>query len=110
MSNNTVKSKQAPAIDFEKIIETPEFKSFVKRKKQFMTPYIIIFSIAFFLLPILTGYTTILNSKAIGAINWTWIYAWGMFVITWVFSTIYTKKATNFDKEAQAILEKHILK
>lgn len=110
MSNITVKSKQAPAVDFEKIIETPEFKALVSRKTKFMTPYIIIFLVAFFTLPILTGYTTVLNSNAIGLINWTWIYAFGMFVLTWVFSTIYTKKASSFDKEAEAIIEKHILK
>lgn len=110
MSTDTQNSKQPPAVDFDKLIETPEFKALVSRKNKFMTPYVIFFLITFFLFPILTGYTTVLEGKAMGFINWTWMYAWGLFVMTWVFSTIYTKKATSFDKEAEAIVEKHILK
>lgn len=110
MSNGTQNSKQPPVVDFEKLIETSEFKALVSKKKNFMTPYVIFFMIAFFLFPILTGYTTVLEGKVIGMINWTWMYAWGLFVMTWVFSTIYTRKASSFDKEAEAIVEKHILK
>ena len=110
MDNNAQNSQEVQAVDFEKIIETPEFKALTSRKTKFMTPYIIVFLVAFFMLPILTGYTKVLNSNAIGLINWTWIYAFSMFVLTWVFSTIYTKKASSFDKEAEEIIEKHILK
>lgn len=110
MSTGTQNSKQPSEVDFEKLIETPEFKALVSRKNKFMAPYVVIFMITFFLFPILTGYTTALEGKAIGMINWTWMYAWGLFAMTWIFSTIYTSKASSFDKEAEAIVEKHILK
>lgn len=110
MSIKTKQNKNTSEVDFEKLIETPEFKALVARKNRFITPYVILFMFFFFLLPILTGYTEVLNSNIVGLINGTWFYAWGLFIMTWVFSTIYTKKASSFDDEAKAIIDKYILK
>ena len=67
MSNITVKSKQAPAVDFEKIIETPEFKALVSRKTKFMTHlYHYILSGLYFTLPILTGIQRYLIQMQLG--------------------------------------------
>ena len=61
MGKNPKKKQANATLDYEKIINTPEFKNLVKRKRIFSTPYIIFFFIAYFTLPILTGYTTILK-------------------------------------------------
>lgn len=108
--SNTEKSKQAQAVDFEKLIETPEFKALVSRKNKFIGTNTVIFMVAFFLLPIFTGYTEVLNGNVVGLINWTWFYSWGLFILTWVLSTIYTRKANSFDVDAKAIIDKYILK
>ncbi|MBU8878456.1 DUF485 domain-containing protein [Bacillus sp. FJAT-29790] len=110
MSNKAYKKELATDLDYEKIVNTPEFKSFVKRKNKFMTPYIIFFFAAYFLLPILTGFTSILEVRAIGWITWTWMYSFGMFIMVWVFATIYMKKASGFDEESEEIIAKNILK
>ncbi|WP_374723659.1 DUF485 domain-containing protein [Calidifontibacillus erzurumensis] len=110
MSSTAHKKTREQQIDYERLVKTPEFKALVKRKNQFITPYVVIFFAAYFILPILTGYTHILEAKAIGWITWTWIYAFGMFGMTWLFAMIYAKKSSSFDKEAEEIILKNILK
>lgn len=110
LGKSSKKNQVKPGLDYEKIINTPEFKSLVKRKRIFSTPYIIFFFIAYFTLPILTGYTTILENRAIGWMTWTWVYSLSMFVMVWVFTSIYMKKAKSFDIDVEEILKKNVIK
>lgn len=95
-------------LDYERIIETPEFKKLVKKKNRFLTPYVIAFFAIYLMLPIMTGYTSILETRAIGWMTWTWVYAFGLFVMVWVFTQIYVKKARDFDNDIDQIIQKHI--
>jgi len=97
-------------LDYERLIETDEFKHLVTKKKRFMVPYVIAFFAIYLLLPILTGYTSILETRAIGWMTWTWVYAFGMFIMVWVFTQIYVKKSREFDKDVEQLLEKHVRK
>ena len=110
MGKSSKKKQVNSALDYEKIINTPEFKNLVKRKRIFSTPYIIFFFIAYFTLPILTGYTTILENRAIGWMTWTWVYSLSMFVMVWVFTSIYMNKAKSFDIDVEEILKKNVVK
>lgn len=110
MGKNPKKKQANTTLDYEKIINTPEFKNLVKRKRLFSTPYIIFFFIAYFTLPILTGYTTILENRAIGWMTWTWVYSLSMFVMVWVFTSIYMNKAKSFDLDVEEILKKNVVK
>lgn len=110
LSNNTNKNQAEPKLDFEKLIETPEFKDLTKRKSAFLRPYVIFFCLAYALLPILTAYTTILEKHAIGYITWTWIYAFSLFAMTGILSIIYTRKAMSFDKDVEEIMKNTIIK
>ena len=101
---------KAKDLDFEKIINTPEFKGLVKRKNTFITPYVIFFFVVFFTLPILTSYTSILETRAIGWMTWTWVYSFGIFIMVWILTSIYMNKAKEFDKDVEEILKKNILK
>lgn len=94
--------------DYERIIATPEFKQLVKKKNRFLTPYVIAFFTIYLMLPVLTGYTSILERRAIGWMTWTWVYAFGLFVMVWVFTQIYVKKSRQFDKEVDHVLDKHV--
>lgn len=109
MSSTSKTDSRNQNVDYEKLIEEPDFKNLVKRKNKFMTPFIIFFFAAYALMPILTGYTTILENRAIGWITWTWIYAFGMFIMVWTFATIYAKKSGSFDEEADELISKHIV-
>ena len=97
-------------LDYERLIETDEFKQLVKKKKNFFRPYVIAFFAIYLMLPILTGYTSILEARAIGWMTWTWVYAFGMFVMVWVLTQIYVKKAREFDKDVEQLLGKHVRK
>ncbi|SFA94932.1 Uncharacterized membrane protein, DUF485 family [Lentibacillus halodurans] len=95
-------------VDFEKVEQSEQFKNFMQNKKKFILPYTIFFLIFYFLLPILTSYTTFLNTPAIGDISWVWLFAFAQFVMTWVLCTIYVKKAASFDDQANQIIEDQI--
>jgi len=93
--------------DFEKIANSPEFKQLMKAKKRFLVPVSAVFLTLYFLLPILTSYSTILNSSAIGPISWTWVYSLSLFIMTWVLCMTYVKRAARYDKMAEALIEKY---
>ncbi|EGQ22184.1 DUF485 domain-containing protein [Mammaliicoccus sciuri] len=97
-------------LDYERLVQTEDFKGLVRRKKNFATPYVVAFFAATFLLPLLTGYTTILETRAIGYMTWTWVYAFSMFFMVWIFTSIYMTKAKHFDVEVDKIIEKNVLK
>lgn len=98
---------QQSKYDFEKIANSPEFKQLMKAKKKFLVPVSIVFLALYFLLPILTSYSTILNTPAIGSISWTWVYSLGLFIMTWVLCMVYVKRAARYDKMAQDLIEQY---
>lgn len=102
--------KNKDNLDYAKLIETPEFKDLMQRKKKFTVPYVVLFFIVFFTLPILTSYTSILEARAIGWITWTWMYSFMIFFMVWLLTSIYTRKARSFDKDVEGILKKYIVK
>lgn len=110
VGKNPKDKKVKPTLDYEKIINTPEFKNLVKRKRNFSTPYIVFFFIAYFTLPLLTGYTNILETQAIGWMTWTWVYSLSMFIMVWLFTSIYMNKAKSFDLDVEEILRKNVVK
>lgn len=90
---------------FVEVAESDEFKSFVKKRKNFIIPYTIFFLVFYFLLPILTSYTQFLNTPAFGDISWVWVFATGQFIMTFALCTVYVRRASKFDDEAEAIIE-----
>lgn len=108
MSNPS--SNKKTKLDYERYVESAEFKELVKKKKRFSTPYVVFFFAAYFMLPILTGYTSILENRAVGYMTWTWVYAFSMFFMVWIFTSIYMNKSKHFDADVDTIIEKNILK
>ncbi|WP_010093989.1 DUF485 domain-containing protein [Ornithinibacillus scapharcae] len=97
-------------VDYEKVESSPQFKQFMQNKRKFIVPLTIFFLVFYFLLPISTSYGTFLNTPVFGDITWAWVFAVAQFVMTWVICTIYVKKASSFDEEAEAIIQEHIEK
>lgn len=97
-------------IDYVKVEKSSQFKSLMKRKKNFIVPMTIFFLVFYFLLPILTSYTTFLNTSLFGDISWVWLFAVAQFVMVWILCTVYVKKAASFDREADQIIENQIKK
>ncbi|WP_188454093.1 DUF485 domain-containing protein [Virgibacillus oceani] len=91
--------------DFEKVADGAQFKELVQERKKFIVPMTVFFLVFYFSLPVLTSYTTILNTPAIGDISWAWIFALAQFIMTWVLCTVYVKKSASFDKKADQVIE-----
>ncbi|WP_099159925.1 DUF485 domain-containing protein [Virgibacillus ndiopensis] len=96
--------------DFENVANSPQFKQLIHERKRFIIPLTIFFLVFYFSLPILTSYTTILNTPAIGDISWAWLFAFTQFIMTWVLCTLYVKKSASFDKKANYVIETQLKK
>ena len=101
----SMERKREEPIDFVKVEESQQFKNFMHAKKRFIVPMTIFFLVFYFTLPILTSYTTFLNASFFGDISWVWVFAISQFMMTWVLSTIYVKRANRFDEMAEEIVK-----
>ncbi|WP_439097893.1 DUF485 domain-containing protein [Exiguobacterium profundum] len=81
------------------ITEHETFHRIKKEKNRFIVPAIIFSLIFYFTLPILTSYTTILNTPLIGDgdITWAWAFAFSQFIMTWTLCVLYSRRARRFD-------------
>lgn len=95
-------------IDFVKIEQSEKFQRLMNDRKKFIVPLTIFFLVFYFLLPVLTSYTTFLNTPVIGDISWVWLFAFAQFIMTWVLCTIYVKKAASFDRQTDEIIDEQI--
>lgn len=94
-------------VPYQEIAKSEEFKQLLSSKRSFIIPWSIFFFIFFFTLPILASYTNILEKNAVGSITWAWVLAFAEFIMTWTLCTLYLKKAKEFDKRTEDILEKY---
>lgn len=105
-NQQTSKGIELSAEEYVLISENSEFKALVKKKNAFIVPISILFLGLYILLPILTSFTSVLDGKAIGDITWVWLYSVGLFIMTWILSMTYVKKANSFDEDATKIIDK----
>ncbi|BDG34867.1 DUF485 domain-containing protein [Saccharococcus caldoxylosilyticus] len=91
------------SIDYTKITQSSSFQQLMRAKKKFILPLTLFFLIFYFALPILTSYSNVLNSPAIGPISWAWLFAFAQFIMTWALCTLYSKRAANFDEMVEQI-------
>ncbi|WP_042460959.1 DUF485 domain-containing protein [Neobacillus dielmonensis] len=89
--------------DYSSIVQSSSFQALLSEKKKFIIPFTIFFFCFYFALPILTSYSTVLNSKFIGDITWAWVFAFLQFIMTWGLCMLYSKKATKFDEITKQI-------
>lgn len=102
---NSTKIKRTSLPDFEKIEESPGFRNLLKKKKAFLIPSTLLFLGLYILFPIIISYSDVLNASFIGDISWSWIYALGLFIMTWTLVTVYMKKSAEFDRMANETLK-----
>ncbi|WGD65219.1 DUF485 domain-containing protein [Bacillus subtilis] len=85
--------------DYKQIAATPSFQAFLKQKRAFIVPSAIFFFVFYFSLPVLTSYFTF------GAVSWAWLFAIAQFAMTWILSTVYSRRAAHFDQYVSALKE-----
>jgi uncharacterized membrane protein (DUF485 family) len=95
--------KESTSIDYTQITRSSSFQQLMRAKKNFILPLTLFFLVFYFALPILTSYSNVLNSPAIGPISWGWLFAFAQFIMTWVLCTLYSKRAAKFDEIVEQI-------
>jgi len=81
-----------------RVERTSAFKELVRKKKAFIIPATIFFLIFYFGLPVLAGFTTILDGYAIGFVTWAYVYAFAQFAMTWILMHLYVSRANRWDE------------
>lgn len=90
---------------YSEIVRSDSFKRLMAKKKRFILPMSIFFLVFYFVLPVMTTYSKVLNEKAAGFITWAWVFAFAQFIMTWILCSLYTRKAVEFDELSEKILE-----
>jgi uncharacterized membrane protein (DUF485 family) len=106
VKQESIARSQTDGIDYTQIVQSSEFKQLLQAKKRFIIPMTIFFFTFYFILPIMTSYSKILNTPAIGDITWAWVFGFAQFIMTWTLCILYSKKAQSFDKLSDNILKK----
>lgn len=83
---------------WEEIARSPKFILLMKRKNRFLILSTIFFVVYYFSLPILAGYTALLNGTIFGAINGIYLFALSQFFMAWILAFIYIRHANQLDK------------
>lgn len=90
--------------DFQAIESSAGFRELMKKKKAFLIPTTALFLGLYLLFNIIISYTDLLNAQFIGDISWVWVFAFGLFAMTWILVTVYMKRAAKFDEMAEDTL------
>lgn len=106
-SSSTSGGSQGKKINYSAIVQSAKFKQLMTTKRNFIVPMCIFFFTFYYVLPIMTSYSKVLNTPAIGSITWAWVYAFAQFIMTWALCMIYSSKAASFDKIADEIIEEN---
>jgi uncharacterized membrane protein (DUF485 family) len=98
-----MKTQETPMTsgDWQRIASTPEFKDLIQRKRSFILPATVFFTIYYFALPVMVGYfPEIMSRKVAGAVNIAYVFALSQFVMAWILAFMYVRAAGTFDRMA----------
>ncbi len=104
-SNKYGKKVHVSGPDYQAIEKSPKFRELMSKKKRFLLPSTMLFLGLYILFPLIISYSDVLNASFLGDISWSWIYALGLFVMTWVLVMVYMRKAAQFDRMATETLK-----
>lgn len=82
---------------WERVAGTSAFQELMLSKRNFIIPTTIFFLVFYMGLPVLAGFTTVLNGQVIGAITWAYVYAFAQFIMTWTILHLYVSWANKWD-------------
>ena len=82
--------------EWVRVERTSAFQELTRKKKAFILPATIFFLVFYFGLPVLAGFTTVLNGYAIGSITWAYVYAFAQFAMTWILMHLYVSRANRW--------------
>ncbi|MDQ2824818.1 MAG: DUF485 domain-containing protein [Verrucomicrobiota bacterium] len=94
-------------IDWEGLAGSPRFRELLRAKRRFIIPAMIFFIIYYFALPVLVGYAREwMETPAIGAVNYAYLFALSQFFMAWTIAALYVRAANRFDRMSRDVIEK----
>ena len=106
-NDKALEPKEWTSNDYSKIEAMESFNRFVRKKNTYLFSVTAGFLIFYILLPIL-AFRPVLQQKVFGNITGVWIYSGALFIMTLVLATIYIRKATKFDKQAEDVIKEYV--
>lgn len=92
--------------DWDRIAQSPEFRTLMKRKRRFIVWSVAFFTVYYFALPVLTGYFRFLNTPVFGAMNYAYLFALSQFLMAWVLAFLYIRHANETDRLIEEFVRK----
>lgn len=83
--------------EWVRVAQTPAFEDLMRRKKAFLVPAVIFFLVFYMSLPVLAGFTTLLDGPAIGEMTWAYVFAFVQFPMVWILCHLYRNRANKWD-------------
>ena len=83
--------------EWVRVERTSAFRELARNRKAFIVPATIFFLVFYFGLPVLAGFTTVLNGNAFGSVTWAYVYAFAQFAMTWILMHLYVSRANRWD-------------
>lgn len=84
--------------EWSRVERTSAFQELIQKKKAFLIPAVIFFLVFYMALPVLGGFTTILDGQAIGGMTWAYVYGFAQFVMTLILTHLYLNRANKWDR------------
>ncbi len=92
--------------DWSGLAAKPAFQALLKRKSSFLVAASVFFIVYYFALPVLVGwFPELMKKEIVGKINIAYLFALSQFFMAWTVAFVYVKKAAQWDKAAEAVLE-----
>lgn len=82
----------------DQVARTSAFEELVRKKKAFLVPAVIFYLVLYMSMPILGGFTTVLNVQAVGEVTWAFIYALAQFPMVLIVCHLYRNQANKWDR------------
>jgi len=96
-----------PISDWDRIAAFSEFKDLLAAKAKFIVPATVFFIIYYFALPVSVGYfPELMKTQVLGVLNLAYLFALSQFFVAWGIAFLYVRKASQFDKQGKAILDR----
>ena len=104
MDNKTCEQRGS-APDWSAMAQSPEFQALLSRKRRFVIPCCVFFTLYYFALLYLVGWhAKWLSQPILGKVNGAYLFALSQFVMAWFMAWLYMRQASKFDREAQDVL------
>lgn len=87
--------------EWERVKRAPAFGELARRKKAFVVPVVIFFTVFYLGWPALGGFTTVLDGRAVGAMTWAYVYGFAQLATTLVLLHLYMRQAARWDELAE---------